>query len=379
MRKNKLLEIYNDKGINQAGTDFPCYYDEKNDVEYSASWNVDYAFPFGYWPIDDYGTTEFCVAKPYLTHANACGIAAKEFFENKIQGAIKENIDELSDHLDELIFELKHYNYRYNEDEDIYVSADGTDEFSVDDKACDISDIISNCVSYNLIPISSIEDAISYVIENGTHPDYQEIEEAIWDELNESYSFGDKESIENALEFIGYDFQWFFEQGYGEGRIFVNKEIISFYPTEQPDPNELMATLKNLSENDEIGVDYDDLLNYIIIFENPYINWTVTACTVSDYIDGNYNQGDEDDDEDEDEDFQYAKDGKTTFVPHLASPEEKRKYFQDFRNTRDKAIYVPQERAAGSVAAYHAMRYPYGEIRKRIGDIIKEEIEKLLK
>lgn len=379
MHKNKLLEIYNDKRINQAGTDFPCYYDEKNDVEYSASWNVDYAFPFGYWPIDNYGTIKFCVGKPYLTHANACGIAAKEFFEDIIQEAIKENIDELSDHLDELIFELKHYNYRYNEDEDIYVSADGTDEFSVDDKAYDISDIISNCVSYNLIPISSIEDAISYVIENGTQPDYQEIEEAIWDELNESYSFGDEKSINDALEFIGYNFQWFFEQGYGEGRIFVNEEIISFYLTEQPDPNELMTTLKNLSENDEIGVDYDDLLNYIIIFENPYINWTVTACTVSDYIDGNYNQGDEDDDEDEDEDFQYAKDGKTTFVPHLASPEEKRKYFQDFRNTRDKAIYVPQERAAGSVAAYHAMRYPYGEIRKRIGDIIKEEIEKLLK
>ena len=61
MRKNKLLEIYNDKRINQAGTDFPCYYDEKNDVEYSASWNVDYAFPFGYWPIDNYGTIKFCV------------------------------------------------------------------------------------------------------------------------------------------------------------------------------------------------------------------------------------------------------------------------------------------------------------------------------
>ena len=76
--------------------------------------------------------------------------------------------------------------------------------------------------------------------------------------------------------------------------------------------------------------------------------------------------------------MQYARPEQTVFIPHLANQQQKREYFQDFRNTRDKAVYTPRERAAGNLAAYHAMRYPYGEnIDRRINKIIKEEINKL--
>jgi len=111
-------------------------------------------------------------------------------------------------------------------------------------------------------------------------------------------------------------------------------------------------------------------------------NWQITACTLSDYIEGNYGPDsyeDEEDNDKEENEIQYARDGKTQFVPHLANQAQKREFFRDFRNTRDQAVYAPRERAAGNLARYHAMRYPYGENKNIIGKIIKEELNKMLK
>ena len=113
-----------------------------------------------------------------------------------------------------------------------------------------------------------------------------------------------------------------------------------------------------------------------MIFEDGNNDWQVTACTVSDYINGNY--GIDSEDGEEDMEKQYARDGKTQFVPHLANQQQKREFFKGFRDTRDKAVYSPRERAAGSLARYHAMRYPYGESKKLVNKIIKEEINKIL-
>ena len=178
------------------------------------------------------------------------------------------------------------------------------------------------------------------------------------------------------MQQIGMDFNSFFEQGRNEGRIWPKDNLISFYETEQPDPDTLMDILRDLSQNDEIGLSYQEMLDFIIIFEDWRNDGEVTACTVSDYIDGNYGpESYEDEDEGE---IQYARDGKTQFVPHLASPEEKREFFKGFRDTRDQAVYVPREKGAGSLARYHAMRYPYGENKKKLGKIIREEIKKLM-
>jgi hypothetical protein len=66
------------------------------------------------------------------------------------------------------------------------------------------------------------------------------------------------------------------------------------------------------------------------------------------------------------------------FIPHLAKPEEKFNFFKDFRKARDNAVYVPREKAAGSLAAYHAMRYPFGENKKRIWKQVSEEVDRVL-
>ena len=113
-----------------------------------------------------------------------------------------------------------------------------------------------------------------------------------------------------------------------------------------------------------------------MVFEDWRNDGQVTACTLSNYINGNYGLYSYDDEEDNE--MQYARDDKTQFVPHLANQDQKREFFRDFRNTRDQAVYVPREKGAGSLARYHAMRYPYGESKKKLGKIIREEIKKLL-
>jgi hypothetical protein len=133
-------------------------------------------------------------------------------------------------------------------------------------------------------------------------------------------------------------------------------------------------------------VTYEDLLQYNMVFEDWRNDGQITACTLSDYIDGNYGPSSYEDEEDNDEyddeeenEIQYARDGKTQFIPHLANQAQKREFFRDFRNTRDQAVYAPRERAAGNLARYHAMRYPYGENKQMINNVIKEELNKLIK
>lgn len=43
-----------------------------------------------------------------------------------------------------------------------------------------------------------------------------------------------------------------------------------------------------------------------------------------------------------------------------------------------KAVFVPREKGTSSLARYHALRYPYGENKKKLGKIIREEIKKLM-
>jgi hypothetical protein len=117
-----------------------------------------------------------------------------------------------------------------------------------------------------------------------------------------------------------------------------------------------------------------------MVFEDWRNDGTITACTVQDYIDGNYGpESYEDLDDEDDTPIQYNNGQKTIFVPHLANQQDKFNYYRDFRNTRDRAVYAPQERAAGNLAAYHAMRYPYGESKKKVGKIIREVIDNIIK
>ena len=337
----------------EAGTDRPYFEDEKSGASYEANWNTDYGFPFGYWPEEYNGNDIFSIGDAYTTHANACGKMAKRYFYNVKKEIMEEEITYFIDALEDLVNDFKTYGYTYNEDIDMYVSSDGSDEIDLDDWLDD------NCYSLDWDKAKEItENAIN----GGSIPYADELAEEIASNEAEYYDFSESDGIDQALQEIGSSFEGYFESGRNEGRIWPQLEMIGFYPTEQPDPNTLTDIMEDLA-NTSI-VTYNDLLSYIIVFEDGNNDWQVTACTVSDYIDGNYGQ-DEDEDEDyEDEEVQYARPEKTQFIPHLANQNQKREFFKDFRNTRDQAVYAPKERGAGSLARYHAMRYPYGENKK---------------
>jgi len=355
---------------NRAGTDFPHYYDPNTDTHYEGTWNTMYAYPFGYWPVDYNGTEMFCVGDAYEMHSNACGKAAERYFMDCMMEQIEESAYNLETNLSTFVDELNDYGYSCNEETDFYVSADGSDEFDLDDKVDEIREGVYS------IDYDYIKECVENAIENRTYPSEQDITDHALETYASEYDFSCKEGIDEAMEQIGMDFNSYFEQGRNEGRIWPKDNLISFYETEQPDPATLINILEDLSQCDEIGLTYYDMLQFIMIFEDWRNDGEVTACTVSDYINGNY--GPESYEDEDEGDVQYARDGKTQFVPHLASPEEKREFFKDFRNTRDQAVFVPREKGAGSLARYHAMRYPYGENKKKLGKIIREEIKKLM-
>jgi hypothetical protein len=377
MKKIHILEsqILNESQYFEAGTDHPYFEDERTGQSYEAYWNTEYGFPFGYWPEVYNGNDVFSIGDVYTTHENACGKMAKRYFYNVKKETIEEGITYFIDALEDLISDFKTYGYTYDDESGLYVSSDGSDEIDLDDW------IYENCYSLDSEKAKKItENAIN----GGSIPYADELAEEIASNEAEYYDFTDRKGIDQALEEIGSDFDSYFESGRNEGRIWPHLGMIGFYATEQPDPQTLTDIMRDLANTGIVT--YEDLLQYDMVFEDWRNDGQITACTLSDYIDGNYGPDSYEDEEDNDEyddeeenEIQYARDGKTQFVPHLANQAQKREFFRDFRNTRDQAVYAPRERAAGNLARYHAMRYPYGENKNIIGKIIKEELNKILK
>lgn len=377
MKRIHILESQNilETIQNSAGTDFPYYYDEETGEEYEGSWNSMYAYPFGYWPTD-YGEYNymFCVGDAYSMHDNACGKAAKKYFINILDEEISEEANTLEDLLSDFVNDLKEYNYHYDEENDVYVSEDGSDEFDIDGKTDEIRDELYK-IDYNYV-----KECVEYAVENLEYTSSEDIKEHMMESYGDDYDFTDKFNINYALQDIGSSFEEYFEKGHSEGRIWPRDWLITFYETEQPSPDRLEKILHDINDS-EIGVSYEKLLEFMMIFEDWNNDGQITACTVSDYLQGNYgrNKDREEDDSEDEEEVQYARQGETKFVPHLASQDQKREFFKDFRDTRDRAVYAPRERAASSLARYHTMRYPYGEsIDRRLNKIIKEEIDNVM-
>ena len=374
IRESKLNEIYSEKEF-CAGTDHPYFENEKTGEVYSADWNGDYGFPFGFWPTDYNGTMEFVIGEPWTTHANACGQCAEQYFNDSMSEQIDDEAYQLSDAMEGFVSNFQEYGYQYNEENDLWVSADGSDERDMDDFIEEIIDQVSGPVDI----YEYVREFVENVTQGNTNvPSSSEIYEYLSDNLAEGYDFSDQEGIDEAMRQIGTDFYNYFELGNGEGRVWPEKGMIGFYESEQPDPDTLEYILRNLQEKS--GLNVQDMLQYHMVFEDWRNDGTITACTVQDYIDGNYGPESYEDLDDEDNTpIQYNNGQKTIFVPHLANQQDKFNYYRDFRNTRDRAVYAPQERAAGNLAAYHAMRYPYGESKNRIGKIIREAIDNIIK
>jgi len=348
-----LCEMKLNEANFEAGTDHPYFEDERTGESYEATWNSDYGFPFGYWNLTDNGRMAFSVGDAYTTHTNACGKVAKRYFYNCTFEYLKEDTDDFISALEDLVND----DYEYDEENGLYVSSDGSDEIDIDEW------IRENTAS---IDYDTAKEIVLNAIDGRPIPDYEELAEQIAADRTEEYDFNEASDIDSALKDIGDSYQAYFERGRYEGRIWPNLGMIGFYTTEQPQPESLRGILMDLA-NSQIDT-YENLLGYVMVFEN----WRnggglITACTTSDYISENYGEtyDDEEDDDEEEDDVQYARNEKTKFVPHLANQGEKREFFKNFRDTRDKALYAPRERAAGNLAAYHAMLYPFGENKER--------------
>ena len=372
IRESKLNEISNEKEF-CAGTDHPYFENEETGEVYSADWNGDYGFPFGFWPTDYNGTMEFAIGEPWTTHANACGQCAEQYFNDSMSEQIDDEAYQLSDAMEGFVSNFQEYGYQYNEEDDVWVSE--YDSKELDDFIEEIRDQVSGPVDI----YEYVREFVENVTQGNTNvPSSSEIYEYLSDNLADGYDFSDRDGIDEAMRQIGTDFYNYFELGNTEGRIWPEIGMIGFYESEQPSPERLEEVLYELQSQTDLKV--EDMLQYHMVFEDWRNDGTITACTVQDYIDGNYGpESYEDLDDEDDTPIQYNNGQKTIFVPHLANQQDKFNYYRDFRNTRDRAVYAPQERAAGNLAAYHAMRYPYGESNNRIGKIIREAIDNIIK
>lgn len=378
--ESKLNEIY-DKQYFRAGTDDPYFEDEKTGEIFEASWNGDYGFPFGYWPIDYNGEMQFVIGDAWTTHTNACGKCAQDYFNDIMYEQIDDEAYQLSDAMETFASNYKEYGYQYNEESGLWVSADGSDEKDIDDFVDEIRDEVSGPVDVYEYLHTFVED---YVNGYEKIPSSSEVYEYLGNQLSEGYDFTTQKGIDDAMQELGMDFYQYFEMGELEGRIWPQLEMIGFYKTEQPNPYQLEEILRNLSQG--LNISLNELYEYHMVFEDADNDYEITACTLTQYMRGEYGPEYDNDEEDEDEEPQerhYGRDEKTVFVPHLANQQQKREYFKDFRNTRDQAVYVPREKGAGNLAAYHAMRYPYGENKemnmKNIIRLTESDLHNLVK
>ena len=168
-------------------------------------------------------------------------------------------------------------------------------------------------------------------------------------------------------DLCGMSFDGFFQDGYLQGRIFFDSKILGFYYT--PSPDDLDSVLNELSRVFRT-ISYNELLNYHIIYEDNNDGFEVKCMTCQDFINGT----NEEDSDGEEEPQNYERKGRQ-FIPHLASPEEKREYFKNWRQNRDQVKYAPITRALGSVARYNWLRHPYGESIDRINKIVSEAVK----
>ena len=223
LTESQLIESH----YNQAGTDFPCFYDEKNDVTYEAAWSNGNGYAFGYWPIDTYGTEGFFVTKAGETHCQACGQGAKEYYTDVVTEQVNDTASEIEDALSQIVSDMEEYKYTYNEEDDLWVSEDGSDEFDIYDK---VSEVIDNL--YYGVSESYIAELVEEAVKELKYPSSDEIANVLAEERIEEQSFYSQDDINYAMKDIGMSFEEYFEMGRNEGRIYPYEEIISFYTTE---------------------------------------------------------------------------------------------------------------------------------------------------
>lgn len=367
MKRIHILEsmfhnLFENSSYNEAGTDFPKYFDVDNQMFWEASWDDGEGVPFGVW-LSEGNKYEFFVGEEYDTHETICCNAARGYLKWLLTSEFEESADAFVSELEYLIGDVE----EYDSETKTYKTSEGEE--------CDLSDWV---VEYsNSLPYEIALDAAETAISEGETPYYDELAEKAYEAVFEEYDLydGDANEYDKLLkEYTHYTFNTFFQEGYDMGRIWPEKCMLQFYISEQPSPDELRKILMNIVEHSWLNVTYDELLEFFTIFYDYDNDGEITGCTVGDYMIGNYGPDTKDGGEADLDRERTFGDKNTQFIPHLASPEEKkRRGFYNGWFEANARKWGPRLRGFnGNMAAYRAARYPYSDSRIIKGNVLSE-------
>ena len=337
--------------MNSAGTDHPYYEDESTGQVWFANWNDnDSCYAFGYWPVlsdDGSGNVEwsrgddvFSVGDNGKTHRNACEKVARPVLYDILCDRFEQMFDGMYGWLEDLLSE--------------YDFDPATKTLSRGGETVPFGEYVEENCPWNDDP--GLMTWLCLKAHSGDLPLKEEMADS---RASQKVRLGVAPSFHEA----GGDWDDYFADGRLMGRVWPTKGIITFYPTEQPEPDEFRDVLRSL-EAAGLSLSVADMMGYVIIFEDPANDYQVTASTVSQYISGDYEDG-----------VRFSRGGDAKFAPHLGSPEEKREFYRQFIDSRNKSKYAPRERVGGTLAGYHALRYPYGEsVESRVGRVVSEVV-----
>lgn len=357
----------------QAGTDFPCFVDKNGNI-YDAAWDMGAAYPFGYWPIDAEGNDyHLFVGSQCSMHSEPALQAAKQYINSLVENEAEEDADTIEMCLEDLYGDLYSYKlFQYDEDEDALIATDGTGEKRP------IETVIENILE-QLRTFSNekyyIQKYVWDVITKGEYPSKEDISADLMETFDDEIQ--DISDVNPFLGIYAANFDEYFQMGTLQGRVWLDQDLFSFYDT--PSPQELSQVIHDLPQAlTTVGEDnwtVNDFLGFRIIYNDYNYDTdkeTVSMKTVGEFIGATKPKAQSS----QEEPLQMQASGRQ-FIPHLASQDEKRKFYSQYRQNKDQTLYAPISKALGSVAKYNWLRHPYGENKERISQIIREELERM--
>lgn len=359
----------------QAGTDFPCFVDEKGNI-YDAAWDTGAAYPFGYWPIDAEGTDyHLFVGSQCSTHSEPALQAARQYINSLMESEAEEDADTIEMCLEDLYGDLYNYKlFQYDEDEDALIATDGSGEKRPIETV--IEDILRQLRTF-LDEKYYIQKYVWDVITKGEYPPKEDISADLMEMFDVENEIQDISDVNSFLGIYASDFDGYFQMGALQGRVWLDQDLFSFYST--PSPRELSQVIHDLPQAlTTVGEDnwtVNDFLDFHIIYNDYNYDTdkeTVNMKTVGEFIGATKPKAQSS----QEGPLQMQASGRQ-FIPHLASQDEKRKFYSQYRQNKDQTLYAPISKALGSVAKYNWLRHPYGENKERISQIIREELERM--
>ena len=365
----ELEEI--ETGEGEGGTDNPWF---EGDVYLNGRWSDSDAYPFGYFdrsPAYNYGQS-FFLGKRGGMHSTCAGMAIKDWCEDFANEEAEYYTEEIMSKIGD-----------YESEEEYYETDEEKYEYLLSllkDTPCprDVVNAIANMV----IDGRYSEQDITDIVYDKILPEYTEYNGKDITDL-------DVKEMCGFFGQCGYNFESYMSEGTSTpGRIWLDKEFVSFYNGYYPSSSEMNDIITNLAREFRYtsqNVTMEMLMDFYVII--PYEDYVKTeygtevhegvkCCTVEEYIEGVPFKNEDNDEEKEDSDEENVepqKPKKMELQLHLLPSEKKWRALKAYRDSQDRKYNIPKEKAAGTVARYNALRYPYSESLKRGNQVLSED------